>query len=62
VAVKGAVQCGLRAERAAPGPADSRVINQHRQHILTLEQSLGNMHPQVRESTSITNSAGTVRC
>ncbi|WIA35370.1 hypothetical protein OEZ86_003821 [Tetradesmus obliquus] len=35
------------AVRAAPGPSDSRVINQHRQHILRLEQQLGNMHPQV---------------
>jgi hypothetical protein len=49
IADKGAVQYGQRVERAAPGPADSQVINQHRQHILTLEQSLGNMHPQVRQ-------------
>jgi hypothetical protein len=36
--------------RAAPGPSDSQVINQHRQHILLLEQRLGNMHPQVRQA------------
>jgi hypothetical protein len=49
IAVTGAVQYSQRVERAAPGPADSQIINQHRQHILTLEQSLGNMHPQVRQ-------------
>jgi hypothetical protein len=38
------------AVRTAPGPSDSQVINQHRQHVLKLEQTLGNMHPQVRQS------------
>jgi hypothetical protein len=56
IAGKGAVPYGRaeRVERAAPGPSDSQVINQHRQHILTLEQSLGNMHPQVRQCASMT--------